>query len=408
MPAHQVNRPDELAMIQSIGTYLPAWGTAASRVAGEDEDVVTMAVAAGLGAVASVDPASVCRVVLVSRDLPLLEGGNSAALLAGLGLAASTEVHEELGGAPAALEAVAAAPPGTLVIGSDDTSGAGAAAVLCGSGGPGLSLVSRISRSLPVVTRDAHGAVTDYGDPRLLRERGVGESLRQAGLAGKVAAVAGLGRREAAPLTERDPPRLPTSGASAAVFALAVVGEGGVGGRLLAVEQAAVAAVDLGRGKVDVSRHEPAPSSMPPGQRSAGPDISVSLAAYERAFDAKLRLEAARCRTCGTLSYPHRYRCLGCGSEDPAELVELPRDAEVYTTATVHVPVPGLVTPYTLVLAELGDSGVRVLVRLTGAPAGAVAIGDRGHLVFRKVAVRSGVPDYGYAFLPADRVEVRA
>jgi hypothetical protein len=26
-------------------------------------------------------------------------------------------------------------------------------------------------------------------------------------------------------------------------------------------------------------------------------------------------------------------------------------------------------------------------------------------LVFRRVAVRRGVPDYGYAFLPAERVE---
>jgi len=43
---------------------------------------------------------------------------------------------------------------------------------------------------------------------------------------------------------------------------------------------------------------------------------------------------------------------------------------------------------------------VRVLVQLTGAPAGSVAIGDRGRLVFRLVAMRSGVPDYGYGFLP--------
>jgi uncharacterized OB-fold protein len=61
-----------------------------------------------------------------------------------------------------------------------------------------------------------------------------------------------------------------------------------------------------------------------------------------------------------------------------------------------------------VVLVELGDSGVRLLVRLTGAAAGSVAIGDRGTLVFRRVAVRTGVPDYGYAFLPAERVEVAA
>jgi uncharacterized OB-fold protein len=78
----------------------------------------------------------------------------------------------------------------------------------------------------------------------------------------------------------------------------------------------------------------------------------------------------------------------------------LPRDAEVYSVATIRVPVPGLVSPYTVVIAELGDTEVRTLVRLTGAPPGSVCIGDHGRLVFRLVAVRSGVPDYGFGFLP--------
>jgi 3-hydroxy-3-methylglutaryl CoA synthase len=43
-------------MIEAIGTYLPAWGTASRREAGSDEDAVTMAVAAGLQAIASAEP----------------------------------------------------------------------------------------------------------------------------------------------------------------------------------------------------------------------------------------------------------------------------------------------------------------------------------------------------------------
>jgi uncharacterized OB-fold protein len=100
---------------------------------------------------------------------------------------------------------------------------------------------------------------------------------------------------------------------------------------------------------------------------------------------------------------PARFRCLGCGSEEPIDTVPLPRDAVIYTATTIHVPVPGLVTPYTLVLVELGDTGVRLLVRLTDAEAGSVAIGDAGSMQFRLVALRSGVPDYGYAFRPASR-----
>jgi uncharacterized OB-fold protein len=41
-------------------------------------------------------------------------------------------------------------------------------------------------------------------------------------------------------------------------------------------------------------------------------------------------------------------------------------------------------------------------VKVTGAEPGTVDIGDRGRMVLRRVAVRSGVPDYGYAFEPEE------
>jgi uncharacterized protein len=399
-------------MITAIGTYLPPWGTGSARAAGNDEDVVTMAVAAGLPLTSSAGAGPVHRVVervvLVSREPPLLEGGNGAALLAGLGLPPSTEVQEQLGGAPAALEAVAGAGDATLVIGADISPSAGAAAVLCEGGGLGLSLVGRVNRSLPVVTRNDRGETTDYDDPRLLRELGVARSLELAGLAGKADFVAGVVGRDAAALTEGEPVQLPTRGASAALFAIAAAAARGRGGRILAVEQATVAAADLEAGSVAVTRDEAAPLALPEHHTNPGSPMSISLAAYERAFEPKLRLEGAQCTTCGTLSYPPRLRCLQCGSEEATATVALPREAVVYSTATVHVPVPGLETPYSLVLAELGDTSVRLLVGLTGAPPGAVSISDRGRLVFRRVAVRSGVSDYGYAFLPAASSEVAA
>ena len=119
-----------------------------------------------------------------------------------------------------------------------------------------------------------------------------------------------------------------------------------------------------------------------PTQRvTPGPEIRISLPAYERAFEAKVRLEAGRCPHCGTLALPPRHRCLGCGAEGDAGLAELPRDATVYTTTTIHTPVPGLATPYTIVIVELGDTGVRLLAQVTGAPPGNVGIGDRGEMV---------------------------
>src|SRR5580692_5525897 len=104
--------------VVGIGTYLPPWGKGGRRVKGPDEDALTMAVAAGRAA----DPAgSAERVVMVSRDFPLLEGGNGAVLLAGLSLSADVPVAEVLGGAPAVLDQILAGIDGTLVIAVDDT-----------------------------------------------------------------------------------------------------------------------------------------------------------------------------------------------------------------------------------------------------------------------------------------------
>jgi uncharacterized OB-fold protein len=391
-----------MAAITAIGTYLPCWGNAKARQKGDDEDAVTLAVAAGLGALRGVDPTMVSQVVVVSRDLPLLEGGNSAAVLAGLGLSAHTRVSEVVGGAPAVLDAITAATAGTLVIGADASGAAGASAAFCGPTGPALTAVDRITRSMPVTTRDGEGHRSDYSDPRLLRVRGVGVSMDQIDRSAPIMAVAGLAARDAASIAEGTTPALPTTGASSVIFALAALAEAGRPGRVAAVEQAAVVVAELTAGAVTVVRDERAARPAPKGTLAPGNDLPVSLAAYDRAFDAKLRLEAAKCTSCGTLSYPHRYRCITCGSEAAAETVALPRDAEIYTLSTIHVPVPGLISPYSITLVELGDTGVRVLVRLTGAPPGSVQIGDRGRLVFRLVAVRSGVPDYGYGFLPEE------
>jgi uncharacterized OB-fold protein len=67
---------------------------------------------------------------------------------------------------------------------------------------------------------------------------------------------------------------------------------------------------------------------------------------------------------------------------------------------SVHVPVPGLRTPYDLAIVELGDTGVRLLTPVTGGEPGTTMIGDAGTLVLRRLAVRHGVPDYGYSFEP--------
>ncbi|MCW2784692.1 MAG: hypothetical protein JWP74_1209 [Marmoricola sp.] len=387
-----------MTRLTALGTYLPVWGTDGARAAGPDEDVVTMAVAAGRAALADLTDAVVTRVVLVSRDLPLLEGGNSAPLLAGLGLPDDVHTVEQIGGAPALLDALAEADPGTLVIGAD-LAPAGAAAAYLGAEGVEISLTGRVVRSLPVRSRGEDGVRRNYEDPRLESVRGGDKAVTLLDLDTKPVVVAGVPAKHAATLTDGKPPALPVVGAAAALFAVAALEYVGDGGLVLAVEQASATAVTVSA-VPRVRRDEATAIAVPRRTTTPGPDIAISLAAYERAFDSKLRWEAGRCDACGALALPPRFRCLECGSETGWSLSPLPRAGEVYTTVTVHVPVPGLPTPYSLAIVQLDGVEVRALVKVTGAPAGTTQIGDRGTLVLRRVAVRSGVPDYGYALLP--------
>ncbi|WP_102142327.1 Zn-ribbon domain-containing OB-fold protein [Mycobacterium hubeiense] len=383
--------------VASIGTYLPCWGTPDRRVPGDDEDAITLAVEAGRAALSS--GGSVERVVLVSRDLPLLESSNAAVLLAGLGLDPELEVDERLGGAPATLDAVSSARPRTLIIGVD-LDPAGAAAILTAESGLAVRTAARVARSLPVRTRSVGGVVHDYGDPRLLHERGLMASLAEAWLDTPVL-VAGVDHDKAAQLCVGEPARLPTVGASSSLFALAALAESDTIGPLVAVEQASLSGITVARGEAQLHRRERAARPMPDGVVTPGAELAISLAAYERAFEAKVRWEAGKYADSDELDFPPRYRVGGdCALATDYELVPLPRTGTVYTEVTVQIPVPGLRTPYSLVIVELDGVGVRALVKVTGAEPGSVDIGDRGQLVLRRIAVRSGVPDYGYAFEP--------
>ncbi len=382
--------------ITSIGTYLPIWGDATHREPGDDEDAITMAVEAGRAALGVGAPVE--SVVLVTRDLPLLESSNAAVLLAGLDLDPELEVTERLGGAPATLDALSSARPRTLIIGVD-LQPSGAAAVLTADRGLNVRTSARVSRSLPVRTRNAVGAVHDYGDPRLLHHRGLVASLA-ASWADTPTMVAGVDAATSAGLGEVDAV-LPTLGASAGLFALAHMAEHELDGTLVAVEQASLSGVAVAGGHVTLTRREPAARPRSDGPIIPGDELRISLAAYERAFEAKVRWEAGRFAGSEELDFPPRYHVDADGAlRTDYELVPLPRTGVVYSEATVHVAVPGLPSPYSLVLVELDGVDVRALVKVTGAHVGLVGIGDRGRLVLRRLAIRSGVPDYGYAFEP--------
>jgi uncharacterized OB-fold protein len=398
-----------MTQVAAIGTYLPPWTVRERRVKGPDEDALTMAVAAGRAA----DPdATAVRVVLVSRDFPLLEGGNSAVLLAGLSLPADVAVSEVLGGAPAVLDQILGASEGTLVIAADDSATvAAAAAVLIGAQGVTLAPVARQTRSLPTTVRGADGTRRHYGDPRLQREIGVKSAVARLGLAGSqtVAAVVGAKAKElGSDVDAKGALEEPISSASGVIRILAdLIEKGQASGLLLAAEQASLTAAQVS-GSSDatlITRDEAAGRELPKFRTADGNGIPISLPAYARAFEPKLRWEAAvfdeRPGIDAAPQFPPRARVDDDGVVvTDYRLEPLPRTGTVYTQTTIRIPVPDLPGPYSIAVVQLDDSPVRVLMKVTGVPAGEATIGQAGSVVLRKIADRAGVPDYGYAFWP--------
>lgn len=406
-----------MTQIVSIGTYLPPWTMHNRRVKGPDEDALTMAVAAGRAA----DPdATARRVVLVSRDFPLLEGGNGAVLLAALSLPADVAVSEVLGGAPAVLDQLCCADDATLVIAADDNATVGAAgAVLIGAMGVTLVPVARQTRSLPTTVRGEDGIRHNYADPRLQREVGVKSTVARLSLTDRqrVAAVVGVKAKElGSDLDAADAIEDPISSASGVIRALAtLVEKGTAGGLLLAIEQSSVTAaeVTVSSGPSSVTRDEAPARELPKFRTADGIGIPISLPAYARAFEPKLRWEAAvfeeRPGIDSAPQFPPRARVDDDGGlVTEYRLEPLPRTGTVYTQTTVQIPVPDLPSPYSIAVVQLDGSPVRVLMKVTGVPAGEATIGQSGAVVLRKVADRSGVPDYGYAFYPATSEGVQA
>jgi uncharacterized OB-fold protein len=191
-----------------------------------------------------------------------------------------------------------------------------------------------------------------------------------------------------------------TLGASSPLFAIAALIDAGRSGLVGASEQAAFSAANVDVAGSSVRRRQQPAQAPVKRKQTPGTGVKISLAAYDRAFEAKVRWQAGKCNKCGTLAMPPRFHCLGCGADDSWEYTPLPYAGTVYTTSTIHVPVPSLESPYTLAVVECDDVDVRVLMHVTDVPPGSVKIGERGKLVLRRVAMRSGVPDYGYAFSP--------
>lgn len=402
-----------MSRVAAVGTYLPAWADGDRRLMGPDEDSATMAVAAA-SAIVRDRAGAVRRVILICRDPETVDTTVLPAVIRALGLPDDVSGELRVGGAPVTLDALREADAGSLVIAADPADWPSAAAALVDTTGLELSRGQVMQHSLPVRVRwSGSPAAVDYGDARVERELGWRPVVARLGADSEAPFLVGIPQTAVKRLGGE--PLADVGGAAPApIFALARMAERTRSGRLVAVDSGAGCGVDVSRvGEVRVA-HEIRPA-VPAGSRPAGTEeavIPVSMPAYDRAFQVKVGFTAGRCTVCGVESYPPRYSCPGCGQLGVTERFQLPRTGEVYSVVTVHTPIPGVATPRGLALVSLHGVTVRVLAHVTDVDPADCQIGDSGRLVFRLIAVREGVPDYGYAFQPdvssAERVEASA
>jgi len=369
-----------------------------------DEDAVTLAAEAAMALLERTDHRP-DALVLATTEPPYDEGGNVQPLAEMLGLAGDLVTFELTAtdrDGLAALRLACALGSIVLVCASGR---AGAVALLVGAGG--------VARIVPLGARAeelrdrwrlAGTKEREEADPSFVWDAGVKAS---AGLVDGAAAVVTPSPRIAA-RAERsrggpgDP--LPTYLGAAHAPARLVLGLeapqailAAAGGLAEAVRvepgHGAAAVAARAREVLERPRVEGAPRSI--DWSGIDPYTSGPRSWRERGQD--LRLEGARCGSCGRLVFPYPARCPKCGSGDLVT-ERLARSGVVVTETRDHAFPMSRSTQMAVV--EL-DGGARFYGQVV--PSGSVSIGQRVRLVPRRLHTGGGAVQYFWKVSDADR-----
>ncbi len=123
---------------------------------------------------------------------------------------------------------------------------------------------------------------------------------------------------------------------------------------------------------------------------------------YWREVPNRFRLEAARCRGCGKVSFPARRVCPGCrGSE--LEPIRLSRRGTVVTATVVHVAPAefAMETPYAVAIVETPERA-RLMAQVVDCAPADVRPGMAVSLEFRLIRQEGhgGILCYGHKAVP--------
>lgn len=124
---------------------------------------------------------------------------------------------------------------------------------------------------------------------------------------------------------------------------------------------------------------------------------------YWREIPQRYRLEAAKCRKCGKISFPPRQICPSCRSR-VFDDVKINDTGEIETYTIIRVPPTQFSeeAPYAVAIVNLGD-GVRILSQVADCAPEDMKIGMPVRMEFRKIQEEGpgGILCYGYKCVPA-------
>lgn len=123
---------------------------------------------------------------------------------------------------------------------------------------------------------------------------------------------------------------------------------------------------------------------------------------YWREIPQRYRLEAKKCKKCGTILFPPRLICPECQSRE-FEDIKLVDKGKVLTFTIIRVPPHQFVdqAPFAVGIVEL-DDGVKLTGQIVDCNFEDIKIGMRVKTEFRKIynEGESGILCYGYKFVP--------
>ena len=121
-------------------------------------------------------------------------------------------------------------------------------------------------------------------------------------------------------------------------------------------------------------------------------------ARYHREVPQRYRLEAAKCSSCGLISFPPRLVCPGCKGRI-FEKINLNSEGKILSFTIIRVGSDKFSkeTPFAVGVIELND-GVRITAQIADADPGQISIGQKVRIVFRRIQDdgRAGIHCYGY------------